>query len=136
MIIETRFSLGDVVHVLRHARMERVIEPCPACKEAKVIVIEGESFKCPKCDGRGHLIGQRHAWYVDLTSTVGRVEVATRSREDITEDEPWLLDERYMLHATGIGSGTNYNSRQDLWGGSREEAQAEVDRRNREREWP
>jgi hypothetical protein len=134
--VETKFSLGDTVHVLRHSRIERVTEPCPTCKEAKAIVVEGESFTCPKCEGRGHLKGQRYAWYVELTSTVGQVSVCTRHHSEITEDEPWEVDERYMLHATGVGSGTTYGNRNDLWGGTREEAQAEAERRNRERTWP
>jgi hypothetical protein len=132
MIIETKFSIGDTVHVLRHARVEKVTEACPTCRGAKVITVEGEVFKCPKCSGRGHLIGERHAWYIDRTSTVGQVQATTRTPD---EDDPRPFEERYMLHATGIGSGSVYID-SDLWPGTDEEAQAEVDRRNRERVWP
>lgn len=136
MIINTRFSLHEEVHVLRHSKMLKVTEPCTVCLETKVLILEGVKYECPKCNGRGHLIGHRYAWYLELTSTVGQVQVYSRLPEDITEEEPWEFDERYMLRATGVGSGTVYCGRDDLWGGTREEAQLEADRRNAEGEWP
>lgn len=132
MIFETKFDMGQRVHVIRFGYVEKVAEACPTCLATGRISVQGEAFVCPKCKGKKHLTVEKGAWYVSESSTVGQVRAETRE-PDVDDLSP--TENRYMLHATGIGSGSVYHER-DLWGGTREEAQAEADRRNAAGERP
>ena len=53
MIIETWYSLDDVVWVLRKQETFET-EPCKFCRGARVVYgCEGSTLACPKCNGNG-----------------------------------------------------------------------------------
>jgi hypothetical protein len=125
MKFETKFDMGQIVHVISQTRASKVLEPCPTCLGEGCIPVRGESFVCPKCNGSKNVTQTAYVWHVAESSTVGQIEICT-SRETLDDAE---TDVRYMLRATGIGSGRVYDEH-ELWAGTREEAQAEADRRN------
>jgi hypothetical protein len=132
VIFETKYDMGQTVHVIQFGYVEKIAEACPTCLGTGQIAVQGEAFVCPRCRGKKHLTVEKGAWYVSQTSAIGQVEVRTCDRD---EDNPEGLERRYMLHATGVRSGSVYQEH-ELWGGSREDAQAEADRRNADGERP
>ena len=109
MNIETRFDLGQmVVQVAR--RQHNGFDECTACAGRGRLPIERldgttqESY-CEACQGRGRV---REVWYdlyeVRSESRIGQIEIRLRVAP-LGEGEP-TREERYMIEATGIGSGT------------------------------
>lgn len=138
MIVTTKFAFNQWVCYIGQER-PRVWETCPTCEGKGRIEINGESFPCPKnchygklsrLDPRKWMIqgsGEvKCLWlrlYADPTPEVG--EESCYYHYTQADDE-----RNYMLSTTGVGSGTLHKEC-DMFT-SREEAQAECDRRNAE----
>ena len=131
MKIETRFSIGDRVHTVSNGRVFRVDhDACPVCSATETpgqVTISGEAFTCPKCGGKKEVRVERYGWWVSECSEVGQISLVVRDANDaeLPEDEKEV---RYMLHATGVGSGTCWSSEHCF--ATRAEAQAWCDARN------
>lgn len=128
MQIDTKYSIGQTVHAITSDFCTRKIK-CPACHGSGMVPIDGESFCCPKC--KGHGLFDRHAghkWVPTETGVVGNVQVTvTAARFLDTWDKP-SPHITYMLDTTGVGSGRLWEESDTF--PSREDAQAECDRRN------
>lgn len=128
MIIETAFSLDDQVYKIWRIR-EKYYETCAFCGGTNEIVgADGSKKSCPECrfsehhGYKGKKIEYRDlAWKVTGTVTVGQVRIQVDKKE---------TEESYMCRETGIGSGTIHYK--DTLYKTREEAQAECDKRNEE----
>lgn len=119
MIIETKYNIGDTVwQILKE--QDRVFEPCGACDgTGRVQLTDGIRYSCPACKGnKGSYTFVGRKWLVKSRLTIGQIRVHVGGEEE----------ERYMMHETGINSGTLYNGATLF--GSEESAQAECDRRN------
>lgn len=127
MIIETKFSLGDVVWAAQTKTTTDTFD-CPDCMGAKtwkaVSPAGGEyEFKCPRCSanyGPQHPLSLRYTKFEGYTQrlTIGQVRgaVGGEVREPI----------EYMCRETGVGSGALW--KEDRLFATQAEAQAEADR--------
>lgn len=134
MKITTKYSAGDSVTAICHENARQIIK-CQCCENTGSVTISGEQFECPKCDGKAkHPVWRGRRWFIHVAdSPVGQVRVeftAARKAQswDDEGDKPELMEIQYMLEATGIGGGSLW-SEENVFP-SREEAQAECDRRN------
>jgi hypothetical protein len=125
MMIETKFGVGDTVYKINNERKQRR-RACTACDGlGRISLPDGDKYNCPACGGRGVFIDwEPTKWLVAARMTVGQVRIHV-SFEDKDDEE------RYMTHETGVGSGTLHNAL-DLFA-TKEEAQAECDKRNTEK---
>ena len=147
MRIETKFELGQrVCRIIKKRKAIRI--PCPECGGVSEITTPaGGKLICRKCDMatyHGHEKGtvssyEESAWLVFGGGTIGRVTVERYDYNGGNPDskfgnfappEPGSDKEEYMLWETGVGSGTLYYAK-DLFA-TKEEAQAECDKRNTE----
>lgn len=123
MIIETKYSIGDVVW-LATTRTETKRMPCPDCngtKKWKATSPAGAEyeFNCPRCSARH---GPNHPLTLDYTQFTGSTQRLTVGQvRTSTGDE----GATYMCCETGVGSGSIYYER-DLFL-TKEEAQAAAD---------
>lgn len=127
MKIETKFSLGDVVVPISQGS-EIVGDPCPECDGTGMLALaKGGEVRCQNRHCWNGLVNrtQVHPWAIrrDDISGVGKIS-AERWMEYAREQS----ETRYMLAATGIGSGRLWYER-DLFFNV-EDAQAECDLRN------
>ena len=98
-----------------------------------------ESYiSCPKCVGRGTTLEfSPIAWHIEEKFTIGRVEVIatlSKGQEDTIFDNykpQKKYEEIYMCEETGIGSGRTYRV-ENLFA-TREEAEKECQRRNKDK---
>lgn len=127
MDIHTKFGLDDVVFYITDTDFYEDID-CEACNKIGKITfsnIPGD-FICPVCKGQSkHPQYRGRHWLVVGKGIIGKVSynliiasLADKEPEEIT----------YMLHQTGVGFGTIWDER-NLFR-TKEEAQAECDRRN------
>lgn len=127
MKMETKYSLGDTVFGIRDMEARRK-RSCPTCDRKGTVRIGVEEFTCPKCFGTSmsdEYSGRKS--FVDETGRVGNVRFETTEECHCREGEPATVIQ-YMLNTTGVGSGQLWKEA-DLWP-TREDAQAECDRRN------
>lgn len=127
MKIETKFSLGDVVVPISQGS-ETVGDPCPECDgKGRLALVKGGDVPCQNHRCYNGLVNRTrvYPWAIrhEDVSEVGKIE-ATRLMEYCIERS----ETRYMLAATGIGSGRLWYER-DLFA-SVEDAQVECDLRN------
>ena len=139
MNITTKFNLGDTVRLVSFHRTRSPVV-CPDCKgEGRLNLEHNRQIACQKCSGRGTVgyTDDPPKWTVREQLTLGRVEVTITRETDPGERESEFdnfgpqqasREERYMAYETGIGSGNNWNA-DDLFA-TRDEAQAECERRN------
>jgi len=135
MNIETSFSIGDTIYVIQlDALLKEVI--CPACEgEGKHTLKDGTVMRCPNCNNGYKNVREKSQYHVAGPLIIGKVSVEiTESRgvEGHFGDnfKPQLKrEESYMCEETGIGSGACYSLRRGIFP-TREEAQAECDKRN------
>jgi hypothetical protein len=94
-------------------------------------------YPCPKCSGVGHIVKKDSGFHVGGSGTVGQIRSTHETVTDRTCFEWWEHEpaegslhtvNEYMLDTTGIGSGS-IRREHNLFA-TREEAQAEADRRN------
>lgn len=125
MNITTKFSLGDVVTAINRGNRQEWVD-CPLCLGTGDITVSESATirRCPECYGKkGKTYWREEQWTTRHTSTIGKVNIELYGDEYDGTDR-----EQYMLASTGVGSGTLWPVDQ-LWA-TREEAQAECDRRN------
>jgi RecJ-like exonuclease len=132
MKIETKFSLEDKVFIIhKHGNYQFVT--CKACQGNGGVEIKGNKFQCTVCYGKG---GQKEwvpeKWQVTYKNTkVGRVTVEKYSEEYYQNyPEERQREIRYMVAATGIGSGNVWYEK-DVFK-TLKEAEAECAKRNAE----
>jgi len=134
----SRYAFGDLLYCLTRANVDLPPVRCGACEGEKTVDVRGERFTCPKCAGKGQIVKQASGWIVGDSGTVGQIRVfygradANTCTYDAWEREPCEGQEyqtqEYMLSSTGIGSGTIW--REHNLFATRQDAQAEADRRN------
>ena len=146
MKIETKFSNGDKVWHIWDEREKKFIT-CSFCQGSGHIVgKDGKERICPECYGKG---GQYEyfamKWQVQTLLTIGQVRAEVTGEWEGSNDpggiewenykaRPHSYEEQYMCRETGIRSGTLYDGN-NLFA-TKEEAQAECDKRNVEPEQP
>jgi len=147
MKLESKYNFNDKVWVIRYQRETRFIT-CEFCGGTGQI--KGENNKdrsCPECYSRGGSY-QRFdlQWELDTDETpitIGEIRIeANCDFEGYESDIPWSnygpqikrQSIVYMCFETGIGSGSLW--RESLLWPTKEEAQAECDRRNEAGEVP
>lgn len=128
MEIKTKFNLGEVVYPIRNYRRE-VTTVCSTCDGIGEVTLAGKGYRCPECSGSGSMtyfepVGWRPI--EEFASAIGKVSVEMYANQYHENNEDRI---RYMLKATGVGSG-NMWSEDDLFA-SMAEAQEECDRRNK-----
>ena len=137
-IIHTKFVLGTRVWRVSWTSPKRQ-DPCPFCAGVgRICGTDGSSERCPKCRGAGSKTVWLPRCYSvgDRPLTLGEVQVRERAEyregpESEFDNFGWQeakREERYMCRETGIGSGSLHDA-DDLFA-TREEAQADADRRN------
>ena len=141
MIIETKFSLNEKVYFIERT-IKTVFKKCPACDgEGKVSFKDKVSRKCPLCYGdKGSHENVGLSWHVAEELTIGQVRYETTSIEqdgmfcNVGHYNPSKTTHKveYMAYETGIGSGTVWKE-EELFK-TKEEAQQEADKRNKEKE--
>ena len=132
MNIKTKYGLGDRVWKIKQ-KMPMVWQPCTFCKgreekasafsdPIEIVGADGSTRACPVCFGAGgHNQRLRLAWDVTSELTIGQINYRISEKEK---------DESYMCDETGVGGGTIHYV--DTLYPTKEEAQAECDRRNKE----
>ena len=132
MNIATKYGLGDEVWLIRRDKPKTWIR-CTFCDgyetpqanlapNTTITGGDGSTKTCPECHGSGgRYIYLELEWCVTRKLTLGQVMI--RKSSD-------YLDEEYMAHETGVGSGSVYQVA-NLYP-TKKEAQAECDRRNKE----
>ena len=139
MIIETRFSIGDVVY-WASTTVEKKQHPCPDClgsRQWKAVSPAGAEyqFACPRCAASYQ---SNRDISLDYSEHVPRVQQLTIGSAQVnTASGSWDHGNRYMCRETGVGSGTVYNEG-DLFGteaGALEVAKLKAAEANKSSEW-
>ena len=126
MIIETKFSLGQVVWKI-HRTYSNTMAECRLCGFSdQVTLTSGEKIPCPERLERKK-IDKWSPWVVERTLTIRNVRVS------LYDDgfPPYKADSNeriYMTEETGVGSGSLHHEK-DLFA-TKEAAEAECYRRN------
>lgn len=133
MKIETKFNLGDEVFAIQKDRLQQEA-PCSVCKDTHKISVEGVEFRCPQCGGDKYWKYQTR-WFVPFSSKIGQISYIERlakyesyGRYDELSPSSNMVEIRYMLEETGVGSGTCWD--EHLLFATREEATAQCERLN------
>ncbi len=130
MKFDSKYEIGQYVYSIHQCSVERPPVACPACEDGHV-ELRGEKYQCPGCKGTAKVQARGYGWVRRDSGAVGKIEIeheigrGHQYGEDYPEDE-FMTFVKYMLNTSG--SGSVYNE-PDLFP-SREEAQAECDRRN------
>ena len=127
MEFKTKFDIDQRVYGITLTEKQDYIE-CHACKGDGNIIINEETFVCPKCSytTKGKVWDSSYkTWVADISGIIGLVQAEfSTSRYN---EEP-ALKHQYMMDSTGIGSGTVWKENRLFL--TREEAQKECDRLN------
>jgi len=136
MTIETSFSIGDKIYVLRDKRLRKQVM-CGACRgKGKLTGMDELELKCPKCQDGFLTFHEKVQNHVVGPLTIGKVSVQvveSRGVEGYFGDNyahQSKREESYMCEETGVGSGFVYYLHKGVFG-SHEAAQAECDKRNK-----
>ncbi|MFA7308310.1 MAG: hypothetical protein WC026_16755 [Hyphomicrobium sp.] len=105
-IIETKFSIGDVVYYAS-TTTERKQHPCPDClgtKKWKAISPAGSEyeFRCPRCGSMYHSSHDLSLDYATFVPTASRLTIGSVRTDSADKTQ-------YMCIETGVGSGTLYD---------------------------
>lgn len=121
-----KYELGQLLAGITSYQVDRLVR-CATCKSTGFVKIGEEEFLCPKCNGRAkHPQYAGLKWLVDVREApVASIEIRHRDGSRMIQDPE--LEVRYMLESS---LGGRLWREQELYP-SREEAQAECDRRNR-----
>ena len=142
MNIVTKYNFGDVVWNIWQELLKK-FTPCEFCAgTGSISGANGESRACPECYRNcGKYVSTTEGWTVspDNSLTIGRISYEETCEYLDGEDSPACnyghqkrdVKEHYMCRQTGIGTGTFYFA-ENLFP-TREEAQAECDKRNKEK---
>lgn len=109
MIIETKFSIGDVVYFAT-TTTERKTHECPDClgtRKWKAISPAGTeyTFDCPRCTSSyqsEHRLSLNYTQFTPATRKLTIGSVKTNNEGSVNENE-------YMCLETGVGSGSVYD---------------------------
>lgn len=106
MIMQSKFNLGDKIYRLGGLYIDypnKFHKECNICSSTGQVTINGETFCCPKCDGKVETdFSVRHYHRGEpspIAYTIGQVEVKVKKDK---------AEIRYMCEETGVGSGTVY----------------------------
>ncbi len=125
------FDLGQQVFCVRKDGAYRNVK-CDACHQTGAIDLGGESFTCPKCEGKSkHRQYVGHKYYVAHSGRVGKIEAVVYS--DLYDRDDDGSGVRYMIDTTGVGSGQVWKE-SELFK-TREEADAFCTERNSSTNW-
>jgi hypothetical protein len=136
MNLSSKYDMGQRVASIMTATVDHPPVKCPACEDGTVLLC-GERYQCPNCKGKKTIQATGRGWVVGVCGRIGSVEIEHRIvtehtsfdyDEDEIEEGQAVTRTSYMLDETGIGSGSIYPERRLF--SSREEAQAECDKRN------
>lgn len=138
MNINTKYNIGDLVYTVIEKDAYRKIA-CKCCKATGKVLIDGNDYTCPKCDGNSsHKVCSGRRFLVWESGVVGKIttehEVNTDSNSNmftVDVNNGIGAEIKYMIDSTGIGSGTLWN--EDRLFPSREEASAFCDVENSKR---
>jgi len=130
MKIETKYSLGDTAWKINQNK-PKVWIPCTFCggskhqlnefvEKTEVTGLDGSKKRCPDCFGRG---GNHD--FLELEWRVERSLVIGQVRFEVSENKP--EEESYMEDSRGV-----YVHYADTLYPTKNEAQAECDKRNKE----
>lgn len=119
MIIETKYSIGDVVW---HATtmMETKRHPCPDClgtRKWKAISPAGTeyTFACPRCSTNYRAEHRLRLEYTQFAPSAQRLTIGSVQTDTYKDGD----GNRYMARETGVGSGSVYYER-DLFSTQKE----------------
>lgn len=129
MILTSKYELGQHVFSIYRTHVKLPPVPCTACEGSGRCELRGESFACPKCEGKKQTQATGFGWVIGDSGTIGQVEATARANPESFYDGEEPRDGvlyRYMFSTNG--SGTVFWESQ-LYP-SRKDAQAECDRRN------
>lgn len=128
MELTAKYHLGQVVWAVSRANFKRLVN-CQACNATGKITIGGEQFVCPKCGGSSaYPQNAGEKCYIDLSSRIGKVEITAYEADHCKEWDDPPIQVKYMLKATGVGSGRVWKEEELFF--SEEEAQAYCDSHN------
>jgi hypothetical protein len=135
MILLSKYNMGQRLVAIHKQTVDRPERTCDACEATGLVDLRGAKYECPACKGTKRIRVHGYGWVIRGDGHVGKIQI---EHYMLSDDINWGDDEapggdpfsfvRYMLDTTGIGSGSVYDE-PNLWP-SREEAQAECDRRN------
>ncbi len=135
MILTSKYEMGQRVWSIQQTRVQKPDRICGACDGTKIVELRGSKYECPECKGRGEVLVYSSGWVITGSGKIGKIAIEhcapyfeKRYGDDVVDGGRVFTFVSYMLDTTGIGSGTVYEE-PNLWP-SREEAQAECDRRN------
>lgn len=125
----TKFDIGQKVWIVNSETFYKIIK-CKLCTETGKMQIGEEEFVCPKCKGQSahsQYAGSRSYISYHSPSKIGKIEIEVYHDEYIHEEQRGV-HVKYMLEATGVGSGT-VHSEEELFT-TMEEAQEACDKAN------
>lgn len=122
-----KYDIGQRVHHISRSLLYRA-DPCLTCHGEKTITLDGERFRCPRCEGKGTAQKPEWRWLVSVSGCVGQIQATLVAAEQAERAGVDLYSVKYMLDATGVVSGSVYSER-DVFP-TLEDAEAECKRRN------
>lgn len=141
MIIETKYSMFDKVWHIGFTPIKKWVQ-CEFCDgSGNIFGKNNKGRSCPECHGYGghDKLGQKK-WQVKGKFTIGQIRAEITGEDPIGTPEHEMFSnfgpqkfayrETYMCKETGIRSGNIYEVDR-LWP-SKEEAQIECDKRNKD----
>jgi RecJ-like exonuclease len=132
MDIKTKLNIGDKVVGISHCQKE-TFKTCSTCEGLGKIEIKGKEFNCPDCYGEGgNKEYQVKKWYIVTDEGIlSSYDKIVKIDIDVTKKE---IEIRYMLgqRYSGSYSGTLWHE-DDLFR-TKDEAELECKRRNKELE--
>jgi len=129
MIITTKFDLNHWVYPIVRGGYDEFI-PCDVCNGEGKVIISNKEFTCPACygrKGRREYIEDRWNVSTDCAGIIGKIDA-----EKYGDEYPNTSRTIYMLSTTGVGTGTLWP--EEVLFPTKEEAQAECDKRNSQNE--
>lgn len=127
--LKHKFTIGEAVYTVRLGSKE-VRDPCPTCSSSGIDLTK---FSCRGCASRGYITRWiPHVYTYHGPFIIGQVTIVrSRPRDCYAKAGDRNVDEViYMMHETGVGSGTCYNEK-DLVRGE-EKAKKECARRQKQ----
>jgi len=134
MEINTKYNFGDYVYpIISKPEEIKVYNNCPVCHDIGKIELNNTKYTCPECRGNTYKIKYGDPeWFVYSHGGgfIGKIDLDLYDKK--YEDNYYGHKSKisYMLDTTGIGSGNLWE--EDNLFLSKEEAQVECDRRNKE----
>ncbi len=127
MIPQPKFDLGQYVYAIACNRVGKYVN-CTTCVGKKYILINNESFTCPKCRGSGsYHNGEEVRHMLAANGFIGKISIEAYDQK---YDRPNTI--RYQLDSTGVGSGTLWDE-ENLFS-SKSKAMEEIFIRNKNHE--